>query len=48
MGLIPHLALGDFDSYRGDIAKECEVLRYPVEKNDTDTMLAVKEAIGGV
>ena len=45
MGLIPHLALGDFDSYRGDIAKECEVLRYPVEKNDTDTRLAVKEAL---
>lgn len=45
MGIIPHLAMGDFDSYRGDISKECEILRFPKEKDDTDTMLAIKEAL---
>lgn len=45
MGIIPHLVLGDFDSYRGDVSKKCEIIRYEVQKNDTDTMLAVKAAI---
>lgn len=45
MNLIPNLVLGDFDSYNGQINPSCEILSYPVEKDDTDTMLAVKEAI---
>lgn len=45
MGIVPQLVVGDFDSYRGDVSKQCEILRYQVEKNDTDTMLAVKEAL---
>lgn len=45
MGVVPHLVLGDFDSYGGEVAVECEMLRYQVEKDDTDTMLAVKEAL---
>ncbi len=45
MNLIPNLVLGDFDSYEGQINPLCETLHYPIEKDDTDTMLAVKEAI---
>lgn len=45
LGIIPDLVLGDFDSYRGDVSKDCEIIRYEEEKNDTDTMLAVKTAI---
>lgn len=45
MGVAPDLVLGDFDSYSGSVLPTCELLRFPVEKDDTDTMLAVKEAI---
>ena len=45
MGRKPDLILGDFDSYNGKLPPGCEGLRYPIEKDDTDTMLAVKEAI---
>lgn len=43
-GLVPDLVLGDFDSMEPpeDIA---ELLRAPVEKDDTDTLLAVKTAL---
>lgn len=44
MGLHPDLILGDFDSYQGAFSMDCEILCYPIEKDDTDTMLAVKEA----
>ncbi len=43
-GIVPDLILGDFDSYRGTLPEEIPVLRYPVEKDDTDTMLAVRWA----
>lgn len=45
MNIVPNLVLGDFDSYRGDVAKSCEIIRYDSKKDDTDTMLAVKTAI---
>lgn len=45
MNVVPNLVLGDFDSYSGRISPKCEIMRYPIEKDDTDTMLAVKEAI---
>lgn len=43
-GIIPGLVLGDFDSMEqpADFANVCRV---PVEKDDTDTMLAVKTAL---
>ena len=44
-GLRPDLILGDFDSYSGDLPPEIPVLRYPVEKDDTDAMLAVRWAM---
>lgn len=45
INVIPDLVMGDFDSYSGKVSPKCEILRYPIEKDDTDTMLAVKEAI---
>ena len=43
-GIVPDLVLGDFDSM--EQPKDAEnVLRGPVEKDDTDTMLAVKTAL---
>ena len=43
-GITPNLILGDFDSYGGALPEGVPVLRYPVEKDDTDTMLAVRRA----
>lgn len=44
LGVTPDLILGDFDSL-GDRPTDENVLTFPVEKDDTDTMLAVKEAL---
>lgn len=43
-GIVPDLLLGDFDSMEQpeDFANVCRV---PVEKDDTDTMLAIKTAL---
>lgn len=43
-GIVPDLILGDFDSYPGALPAGIPVLRYPVEKDDTDAMLAVRWA----
>jgi len=47
LGIIPNLIIGDFDSYDGDITNQDldKVLTYPVMKDDSDTMLAIKQAI---
>ena len=45
LGVSPQLVLDDFDSYAGVVQSDCELLRYPIEKDDTDTMLAVKQAL---
>ena len=44
-GVAPDLLLGDFDSWAGELPAGVPVLRYPVEKDDTDTMLAIRWAI---
>lgn len=44
-GVTPNLIVGDFDSYTGALDKEIETLRFPVEKDDTDSMLAVREGL---
>lgn len=41
-GLVPDLLLGDFDSLSDDLPPAAEVKRFPVDKDDTDSMLAVK------
>lgn len=45
MGLMPDLVLGDFDSLTEDKPTGCEILTAAAEKDDTDTMLAVKTAL---
>lgn len=42
LGREPDLLLGDFDSLEGPLPQAKEILRYPVEKDDTDSMLALK------
>lgn len=44
LGVTPDLTIGDYDSL-GYVPQECEHIKYPKEKDDTDLMLAVKEAI---
>lgn len=44
-GIEPDLVMGDFDSYDGHIAMGLEVIKAAPEKDDTDTMLGIKEAI---
>ena len=44
-GIVPDLLLGDFDSYTGELPDGVPALRYPVRKDDTDAMLAVRWAI---
>ena len=44
-GLKPDIVLGDFDSLGKVPNVECELMLHPVEKDDTDTGLAVKTAI---
>lgn len=45
LGIVPDLIVGDFDSlgYRPD--EDCEILAFKPEKDDTDLMIAVKQAI---
>lgn len=45
LGIKPNLLLGDFDSYRGVLPQDVEILRLPVEKDDTDTMSAMRRAL---
>lgn len=48
LGIKPNLVIGDFDSYEGsesDIPSDISVKKYPVKKDDTDTMLAIKHAM---
>ena len=42
LGLMPHIILGDFDSL-GYVPQGAQV--YPVEKDDTDSMLAVRKGL---
>lgn len=45
LGIKPDVVMGDFDSCNAVMPKDCEIIRYPAEKDDTDTMLAVKLAL---
>lgn len=44
-GVRPDLLVGDFDSYHGTLPSEIPRLDLPVEKDDTDTMAAVRYAV---
>lgn len=43
-GVSPDIAVGDFDSL-GYVPNNCETIRHPVMKDDTDTMLALKTGL---
>ena len=45
MSVVPDLIMGDFDSYCEPLPDNVKVMRYPVEKDDTDSMLAVREGL---
>ncbi|MDR0946954.1 MAG: thiamine diphosphokinase [Ruminococcus sp.] len=44
-GITPDLIIGDFDSYTGALPENAEKIKLPGEKNDTDTIAAVKEGL---
>ena len=44
-GVTPDLLLSDFDSYDGAVSAQVPVHSFPSEKDDTDTMLAIRWAI---
>ena len=45
-GVRPDLVVGDFDSYSGELDPDIPMRKLPVEKDDTDTMLAIKHGLG--
>ena len=45
LGIEPDVALGDFDSYTGEIPEKCRVRVIPREKDVTDTMYAAMTAV---
>ncbi|MCI1269339.1 MAG: thiamine diphosphokinase [Ruminococcus sp.] len=45
LGISPDIVLGDFDSYAGTLPENAEIHKCAPEKDDTDTMLAVKLAL---
>ena len=44
MGIVPDIVLGDFDSLEF-VPNVSEIIKHPVKKDDTDTMLAVKTGL---
>ncbi|MGI6767437.1 MAG: thiamine diphosphokinase [Lentihominibacter sp.] len=44
-GITPDLLLGDFDSFKGELPTDTEVLHFSPEKDYTDLELAVMEAL---
>jgi len=45
LGIKPDLLIGDFDSYHGELPSQVETIRLKVEKDETDTLSAVREGI---
>lgn len=43
--ITPNLIVGDFDSYTGTLPEDIEIYRSVPEKDDTDTLMAVRIAI---
>ena len=44
LGITPNAVIGDLDSYTGRIDSDLNLVKLPVEKDDTDTMYAVRYA----
>lgn len=45
LGIAPNLIVGDFDSFSGKLPEGVETIRLQVEKDETDTLAAVKEGL---
>jgi len=45
LGIVPNIIVGDFDSYTDELPSGIEVLQSVPDKDDTDTLMAVKHAI---
>lgn len=45
-GIVPDLAMGDFDTFHGTVRPPTRVIRFASVKDDSDTMLAVRHALG--
>ena len=45
LGRVPDLMISDFDSYDGPVDTAVPLAEFPPEKDDTDTMLAIRYAI---
>lgn len=45
MGIQPHLMVADFDSFKGDLIQDLEIVRSVPEKDDTDMLLAIHEGL---
>ena len=45
LDMSPDVVVGDFDSYDGQLDPTLKIVRVPCEKDDTDTMLAIKIAL---
>lgn len=45
LDIVPDIIVGDFDSYTENLPENVMIYRSPPEKDDTDTMLAVRTAI---
>lgn len=44
-GIRPDLIMGDFDSLKGSLPDDIEIVTHPVHKDDTDTGLALRYAL---
>ncbi len=44
LGITPDIIVGDFDSYTGKLPDNSEIIRSIPEKDDTDTIMAVRKA----
>lgn len=45
LGINPDVIIGDFDTFTSALPNNVEILKFPSEKDDTDTMLAIKLAL---
>lgn len=44
-GVVPDVVIGDFDSFCGELPSGAKIIRLPVEKDDTDTVGALRIAL---
>lgn len=43
--ILPNICMGDFDTLNTNINPKCEMIKFPSNKDDTDTMLCIKKAM---